>query len=233
MEFLGPCLVSPEQRSGSDKREKNLKNGTTWIILGVLFIFAALGLTGYNLYDSARADKAAVSALEAIKEQIKEPVPLPDKLIWEQDEAVEIRYPDYFLDPTKELPKVTIDGTDYIGNLVIPEIDLDLPIAAEWSYDILRRSPGRFMGSPYMNDFIICAHNYSSFFGALKYLVPGDQVFFTDMDGNCFEYKVVEIETLDKNAIKAMVSGKWDLTLFTCTIGAKSRVTVRCELVDD
>ena len=52
------------------------------------------------------------------------------------------------------------------------------------------------------------------------------------MDGNVFRYEVVELETLMPTAIEEMTSGDWDLTLFTCTIGGGSRVTVRCELAE-
>ena len=52
---------------------------------------------------------------------------------------------------------------------------------------------------------------------------------FTDMDGNEFVYSVLEIETLTPYSVQQMTTGDWDLTLFTCTIGGTSRVTVRCE----
>lgn len=35
-----------------------------------------------------------------------------------------------------------------------------------------------------------------------------------------------------KTAGKEMTSGKWDLTLFTCTAGGRKQVTVRCERVE-
>ena len=49
------------------------------------------------------------------------------------------------------------------------------------------------------------------------------------MDGNVFTYKMVERETLLPTSIEAMESGDWDLTLFTCTVGGQSRVTIRFE----
>lgn len=53
------------------------------------------------------------------------------------------------------------------------------------------------------------------------------------MDGNIFAYKVIEVETLQPTAIEEMTIGGWDLTLFTCTVGGASRVTVRCVLQED
>ena len=49
------------------------------------------------------------------------------------------------------------------------------------------------------------------------------------MDEHCFSYTVTALEELDGTTIEAMESGDWDLTLFTCTIGGKKRVTVRCK----
>ena len=92
----------------------------------------------------------------------------------------------------------------------------------------MKISPCRYTGSVYLNNMVICAHNYESHFGKLKELNVGDAVYFTDMDGNEFCFQVKEIDTLDYDAVDEMVSGDWDLTLFTCTIGGGSRVTVRC-----
>ena len=70
-----------------------------------------------------------------------------------------------------------------------------------------------------------------SHFGALKELNEGDGVFFTDMDGNRFSYRVKETEILPPGAVEEMTTGDWELTLFTCTFGGASRVTVRCSRI--
>ena len=56
----------------------------------------------------------------------------------------------------------------------------------------------------------------------------GDEVVFRDVDGNEFRYEAVELETLEKAAVEEMQAGDWDLSLFTCTVGGQTRVTVRC-----
>ena len=60
----------------------------------------------------------------------------------------------------------------------------------------------------------------------------GDEITFTDVDGNMFGYEVIELETLSPFAIEEMTGGNWDLTLFTCTVGGQYRVTVRCVLAN-
>ena len=74
-------------------------------------------------------------------------------------------------------------------------------------------------------DLDACAANLRSL-----HVWEGDIATFTDMDGNVFTYKMVERETLLPTSIDAMESGEWDLTLFTCTVGGQSRVTIRFEL---
>ena len=54
----------------------------------------------------------------------------------------------------------------------------------------------------------------------------------TNEELNTALYEVIELETLSPFAIEEMTGGNWDLTLFTCTYGGKSRVTVRCTRAD-
>ena len=79
----------------------------------------------------------------------------------------------------------------------------------------------------------VCGHNYRRHFGPLKSLAPGDRVTFTDADGNLFAYDVAEIQVLKPTAIGDMVSEEWDLSLFTCTLGGQTRLTVRCEACEE
>ena len=163
---------------------------------------------------------------EAAPEAPTDPVEDQDPLV--RDERTVI--PDYVLSPNMEMPAETINGIDFIGVLRIPA--LELPIISEWNYPNLKSAPCRYSGSAYLNNLIICAHNYRSHFGKLKNLCEGDIATFTDMDGNVFTYKMVERETLLPKSIDAMESGDWNLTLFTCTVGGQSRVTIRFELVE-
>ncbi len=75
----------------------------------------------------------------------------------------------------------------------------------------------------------IAGHNYRNAFGKLFDLQIGDEVTFTDTDGNLFRYRVAELETLPASAVEEMTESTWDFTLFTCTFGGRSRLAVRCE----
>ena len=68
-----------------------------------------------------------------------------------------------------------------------------------------------------------------SHFARLSALEQGDTVVFTDMDGIVTVYRVVGQDVLAPTAVEEMIAGDFDLTLFTCTYGGQSRVTVYCD----
>lgn len=231
------------------KRRK--KRGTFPIVLGLLLITAALSIAAYNLYDSFRAEAIANDVLDDLLPQMtKEPTPaflkpnVPDPT--EQ-------YPDYILNPNMEMPVKAVEspiplaetsgGTgggsgggsgggyamlEYIGVLDIPALGMKLPVLGTWSYSNLTITACRYSGSAYQGNMVICGHNYMSLFGRIGRLSIDDTVEFTDMDGNVFTYQVKEVETVIPQAVQVMTTGDWDLTLFTCTAGAQTRIAVRC-----
>ena len=208
----------------NEEKNSRKQEGLLLITIGLLLIAAALFLVSYNLYDELRAEQAArqaVNKLEASTNQ--EPLASDERTV----------IPDYVLSPNMEMPVETINGIDFIGVLRIPTLELELPVISEWNYPNLKTAPCRYSGSAYLNNLILCGHNYASHFGRLKTLSEGDIATFTDIDGNVFIYKMVERETLNPTDIEGMESGNWDLTLFTCTVGGQSRVTIRFELEED
>lgn len=196
----------------------NPQKGFWFFITAALCFALALGLSGWNVYENHRAGKISNIAVVQLQEVIAQKKPLQNEV------------PDYQLNPNMEMPTITIDGLEYIGVLSVPTRDLNLPIISNWSYPNLKKSPCRYSGSVYTNNLVLAAHNYSSHFGNLKKFNIGEEVVFTDVDGNAFHYRVAELETLQPTAVEQMKSGNWDLTLFTCTVGGSYRVTVRCEL---
>lgn len=203
------------------------KKSAICTVIGCLLLAAALGITIYNILDNRRAGMA----VKATAEQLEEIIPrnMPDDAERMMPVAEE-DIPDYVLNPEMDMPVVQVDGYNYIGTLELSTLGLTLPVMSDWDYPRLKIAPCRYAGSAYQGDLVIAAHNYTNHFGTLKNLKIGDRITFTDSDGNIFSYSVAEIETLDPYAVEDMRSGDWDLTLFTCTVGGQSRVTVRCEL---
>ena len=131
----------------------------------------------------------------------------------------------------KKMEEVEVDGNLYIGYISIPALNLELPVMSSWSLDLLKIAPCRYNGSIRGEDLVIMAHNYTSHFGSLSRLAVGDSVSFTDVKGKVTRYEVVGKDVLDPSAVEVITSGEYDLTLFTCTYGGASRVTVYCDMV--
>ena len=199
------------------------KAGKLLMTIGLLLIAAAFLLMVYNIWESKKAENMSEGILNQLKDGQDEDVG--------SDNADE--KPLYEIYPDMEMPVLTIDGVDYIGILIVPSLGLELPVAGNWSYPNLRRSPCRYKGSAYSNDMIIAGHNYSRHFGGLKYLAIGEEISFRDVDGHIFQYQVDDIETIPGTAVEDMHAGEWDMTLFTCTYGGKSRVTIRCRKLEN
>ena len=199
------------------------KAGKLLMTIGLLLIAAAFLLMVYNIWESKKAENMSEEILNQIKDEQDENVSSDDA-----DEK-----PLYEIYPDMEMPVLRIDGVDYIGILIVPSLGLELPVAGNWSYPNLRRSPCRYKGSAYSNDMIIAGHNYSRHFGGLKYLAIGEEISFRDVDGHIFQYQVDDIETIPGTAVEDMHAGEWDMTLFTCTYGGKSRVTIRCRKLEN
>lgn len=203
------------------------KSGLFCILLGCGLIAAALLLYSGNRQEQIQAGSASQVVIEKVVEAIREqnePVTAPTS-------PANVIPPTI---PTKRTMKVVeIDGYGYIGFLGIPALELELPVMADWTYPQLQIAPCRYTGSIFADDLVIMAHNYPQHFGRLKDLQTGDVVMFTNMDGNTTEYRVVALEILDSTAVEEVVSGDYDLTLFTCTYGGENRVVLRCDRLRD
>lgn len=232
--------MHPRERMKNSVR----KIGTAIIILGCLCLVAAAAVTLYNMYDDARAASSMQDENRKLEEYVLAPGkakdPRGNKYADPMDrlatpapaEPDQTRSPEDSPEPvTCDMPVVNIDGTDYVAMLGIPSLGLEFAVRSEWSYAGLKNSPCRYMGSAYTRDLIICAHNYSTHFGRLNELVPGDEVLLVDMDGVLFTYTVELIEELGRYDFGPMQESGYDLTLFTCTVGGRKRVTVRLSLV--
>ena len=185
--------------------------GVICLFIGVLCILGSIGFVVYNRLEDNNAERIAQSFLEGVQNITDEKTPVSEDA---------------------EMPTVKVDNYDCIGVLSIPALDLKLPVLTDWSYAKLKKAPCHYYGSYYEKNFVIAAHNYKAHFGRLSALQEDDLVIFTDVSGTVHYYKVVILETLPKNATKEMITSGFDLSLYTCTLGGGSRVTVRCNAVE-
>ena len=183
--------------------------GLICIFLGVVCLVCSVGFVVYNRWEAETAAKVTESLLEDVQSVI-------DEKNAEQK------------DSQTKMSTIKVDGYDCIGILSVPVLDLELPVLTDWDYEKLKKAPCHYYGSYYEKNFVIAAHNYKSHFGRLSQLQAGDVVVFTDVSGVARYYEVILLETLPQQATKEMITSGFDLTLYTCTTGGASRVTVRC-----
>ena len=206
------------------------KLGVFLIALGFALILAAGGLLWYNQAQSLHAETASARVLAQLAAQIAvhhdEPVgqtpalePLPEPTLQDTASPAQTDLSD---------PVTRVDGVDYIGAISFPSLSLELPVMAQWSYEGLRTAPGRYSGSAAGENLVVAGHNYASQLGALNKLSLDDPVLFTDVNGKVYQYAVLDIEILQPSDISNMTAGEYPLTVFTCTYGGRTRLTIRC-----
>lgn len=203
------------------------------MVLGAALVFGALLLSRSNQREDTAAREAVMDLMPQLVQQIRENT-ASEETVSEAYTIPELQIPvELLTEEDKEMTEVEINGNQYIGYLSIPVLGLELPIMSSWSYPKLNIAPCRYTGSVRGEDLVLMAHNYSSHFGKLSQLDLGDMVEFTDMDGVITRYEVVGKDVLDPAAVEEMTSGDFDLTLFTCTYGGGSRVTVYCNRISE
>lgn len=200
------------------------KLGINCMLLGCLLILGAVLLFLHNQNEVEQATQSSAATLVRLVEHMEtttptEPIPvvqIPETLLTQED---------------TQMDEIYVDELPCIGYLTIPKLELVLPILSTWDYDMLQVAPCRYYGSVPGNNMVLMAHNYQSHFGNISSLAVDDRLFFTDVNGITVEYKVMAQDVLSPYAVDEMISGDFDLTLFTCTYGGQSRITVYCDRV--
>lgn len=181
-------------------------------------MLAGLLYGGWNYYRGIRAGKESASILLRVQKNIEV---VEDK---KDDKKA-----DYELSPEMEMPTIEIDGNNYIGVIIIPDLDLELPVMADWSYPKLDITPCRYKGSAYLNNLILMSHDYPQHFGYTYRLEKGAKATFIDISGNRFEYELVNTEELWPTDVDILEkeSDDYDLTIFACIYNGKMRTVGR------
>lgn len=198
--------------------------------MGTMMLLASLFL----VFSNFRQDMESSQTASEILTELKEVIPQTTAFQSPPETTIPTVYNDIFQEyevtTVPEEKTIEIDNNYYIGTILIPSLDIELPIISEWSYPNLKLSPCRYDGTIFEGNLIIASHNYRSHFGRIQELNSGDSIIITDTDGITHNYEVIQSEIIDGYNIESMEFGSddsWDLTLFTCTLSGQSRVTVR------
>lgn len=217
--------------------EKRKTAGNLFTAAGCILIAGALGLCLYNTHTAENAGKdseeAALRFMEYIGEINEEAEHSPSVLPDDYEPVLFSMAGKYTSEnespenAAEEIPVFEADGFSFAAVIEIPALNLILPVCSEFSMDTLKHYPCIYSGSVNDNNIIIAAHNYDSHFGNIKSLRSGDEVILTDAAGNRIIYQVTETEVISGERADDMNSGSWDMTLFSCNLSGKSRITVR------
>lgn len=191
-----------------------------------MLLLAALFLVLYNLHEDEQSRRVSDEVLTELKQEIAEQS-VPTET--EPPEPTNDLYAEYETEPETD-PSLELDGEVYVGVISIPELGVELPVMQSWSYPNLRIAPCVYSGAAASDDLIIAAHNYRSHFGNISTLYSGSLIRFTDVSGMVYEYEVLQTDTISGYDAPSMREGggeTWNLTLFTCTLSGRSRVSVR------
>lgn len=204
------------------------KISVVMIIIGALLLISATALVVYNV---KKAEKCVENSQQVLLEMKKL---IPDEYVVDKQEESFQQIIDgvdeIFLE---EKEYISVDGNKYIGIVRIPEINVELPVMKDWSYEKMDIAPCVYDGDFSNNNLIIMAHNYKGFFIDLDKLSSGSIIEFVKCDGELLRYEVNNVETIGGWNTEALKNhSDWDLTLFTCTYSGYSRVVVRAELLE-
>lgn len=129
------------------------------------------------------------------------------------------------------------NGQQYetIGSINIPKINVNYPIFAKTTDELLKVSICKFHGANpnEVGNLCLVGHNYrnSKFFSKVPELAMGDIVEIKDLSQKTVQYEVYDIHTVDPSDTKdttQYTNGKKELTLITCTDDSEQRVIVKC-----
>ena len=124
---------------------------------------------------------------------------------------------------------LSVDGTDFVGLLEIPKYDSVLPVCDDWGNPA--KYPCRCNGSVYDRTMQIGGTSQKGQYDFYRDISVGDNVFFTDMEGNRFSYTVSDI-CYENNADQSTLQRKESsLTLFIKNIYAFEYIIIYCDIM--
>ena len=182
-----------------------------YLIIGITLISLSTILFVKNNYEETQAGIASDEILKNIKND-------------------EIKNETITINNKKET--ITIGNYNYIGTLLIPSLNLELPIIDKCDYKRLKNAPCKYYGAIKTNDLIICGHSYKKHFKYLKELKQGDKIIITASNNEVYIYEVLELEVLEATDVEKMINNDFDLTLYTCTDGGLRRLAVRSNRIN-
>lgn len=207
-------MKAKRYKNNNSKRKKWIK--FIPILCIIIMIFVGIGLVKKNIKVKDQPENSNVTKTNGISNE---------NTVTENEIAEE-----------KKEQVIQIGGYMVIGKIRIPKIGLEDVILEKTTEDSLNLGLTKFWG-PEMNEignFSITGHNYkidrSKLFSELDNVVVEDTFLLEDNKGREVTYKVYKKYTVnpkDTSSIDQNEDGKREVTLITCTKGAKERIIIK------
>ena len=126
------------------------------------------------------------------------------------------------------MPVLSVKGTDFVGIIEMPQYESILPICANWGKTSMY--PCRFYGSIYDGTLQIGATSQQGQYVFYREISVGDNVFFTDMEGNRYALEITDLR-YEKHADQTTLQREDAvLTLFIKNLYASEYLIVYCNV---
>ena len=121
---------------------------------------------------------------------------------------------------------LSLDGTDFVGMLEMPRYGSVLPVCASWG--MVSKYPSCLSGSIYDGTMQIGGTSQEGQYDFYREISLGDDVYFTDMEGNRYSYAITGIR-YEKHADQTTLQREEAaLTLFIKNIYAFDYIVIYC-----
>ena len=125
------------------------------------------------------------------------------------------------------MPVLAVDGADFVGILEMPQYGSAQPVGAAWGQ--ISKYPCCFSGSVYDRSLQIGGSSQQGQYDFYREISVGDTVYFTDMEGNRFQYAVTDIRYESHADQAALGQQEAALTLFIKNVYAMEYILIFCD----
>lgn len=213
----------------SQEQNKTKKEKTKLYIFFSLFSFITFLVLSFQIYAYHNVEQnnenilsaKSITKVNAIEEENTEDEILP--IINEEKSQKAIDY-------------TASNGEKYetIGILNIPTLNIEYPILASTSTELLKISLTKYHGANpnEVGNMVIVGHNYHNgeFFSDLHKIKKGDIIKITDLQGITLDYEVYDfkvIDPYDNSGTSQLTNGQTEITLITCYNNGTERFMVK------
>ena len=197
------------EKSNSTKRKNRGKIFRIMMFLGFILIVLSICIfVGWHISINKNA------------ENLKEYISMISSVMPEKQNVVLEEKSD------KSMPVFSAKGKDFIGLIEFVANGRKFPICAD--FDNIEAYPCRKKGSIYDASIIIGATDFSGQIDFIDKIFVSDKITFTDMLGDCYSYKVVDIRYSDNANLEHLNKKDYDLTLFIKKTYSSEYVIISC-----